>query len=60
MKFQLSIEIETNEIKTGFDVAQALRAVARRLQSLGLFVRKPKGEVFDQRGNVVGKWEVEE
>lgn len=60
MKFRLEIELGNDAMRTGADVADALRGVAHRIDSLSETPKEmgPAGMVYDANGNAVGDWVV--
>ncbi len=60
MKFTLTIELGNDAMQNSFDVARALKKTADRLEMLKLgkeFRKSESGNISDDNGNTVGKWE---
>ena len=58
MKFTLSINLGNDAMQTNGDVAVALQSLAESL--VGNKRNAYCGEIYDENGNMVGSWQVDE
>lgn len=56
--FTLSIQIGNAAMQDGYDVAEALRTVASRVEGLAGYAPPYSGSIYDTNGNKVGRWAV--
>jgi hypothetical protein len=58
-QFKLTIALGNDAMQSSYDIADALRATADKIENIYTIHSGSTGKVIDANGNTVGQWEAE-